>query len=161
MVIRAELTIRLIVSIWTVSAVSGLDTVVNGVDFFGYEADEAENEDPCFYDSRRDVSAKRLDKCLEQVKRSASDTGLYWFGERWKTTCSSPRTNAANAVSNVFISMQNMQSFLFQIACYNPPKLQRYESLGARLLRVPTFDMAYLRHLAIFPQMIFVSTPGK
>lgn len=83
-----------------------VDASVDGVDFYGYDLDgetETDSEEPCMYDARRDVPARRLDKCLEHVKRSASDTGLYWFGERWKTTCTSPssRSNGggANAVS--------------------------------------------------------------
>lgn len=37
----------------------------------------------------------------------------------------------------------------------------RYTSLGGRLLRVPTFDLEYLRNLVIFPEVTFITEPGE
>lgn len=52
--------------------------------------------DSCFYNSTTNVSNRQ--KCLDELKNLASDLSLYWFGERWRTSCS-VRLNLANTVS--------------------------------------------------------------
>lgn len=60
--------------------------------FFMVESKEA---NACFYNATVNVSNRQ--KCLDEVKYLASDSSLYWFGERWRTTCS-VRLHQANTV---------------------------------------------------------------
>uniref|UniRef100_A0A914ULQ7 Uncharacterized protein n=1 Tax=Plectus sambesii TaxID=2011161 RepID=A0A914ULQ7_9BILA len=95
--------------------------------------------DPCYYDEL--YSVEDVPKCLQHVKEKAADTQLFWFGDHWSQRCA--ETTAHD-----------------WIRCYNPDKLVRYTSVGSRLLRVPTFDLEYLRNLLIFPEVTFLSEPG-
>jgi hypothetical protein len=83
--------------------------------------------------------------CLRAVRSSLADTRLFWFGAHWQRACRDhqPDNDQLDAVK-----------------CYNPPSLHNYHSIGARLLRVSTWSMEYVRTLTIVPTVVFRSEPG-
>ncbi|VDP04263.1 unnamed protein product [Soboliphyme baturini] len=144
---------------------------------------EKEHVSSCYNNAA--VSVLRLRQCLDMIKTFASNDSMFWFGERWKATCTMPHNRflfdsyitddfaTGKNLGKIFRALQRNKITLVtvlylsdvsvqkqRIDCDVPRELQSYRSLGGRLLRVNLFDKAYLRALRILPQMVFVSEPG-
>lgn len=98
---------------------------------------------------------------LQHLKIAASDPMLFWFGKSWKIYCDNlDRKNLASLIFSHIFSIFMLFFVKFKLQCSNSQSLKPFESLAARILRVTTFDQAYLQNLKFLPKMMFRAEAG-
>lgn len=90
-----------------------------------------------------------------RVRRTLANSRLMWFGEQHATHAHSDCKDAMRC--HIAPSLQVFSSLCSSSNC-SPS--QDYHSIGARLLRVPTFHMAYLNRMRFAPVVTYYSPAG-